>query len=58
MWIGEFYKVVNWEKVMIDLVYLEFLFFDQDWLYEMWFDEDVLKEEYCWDFVEYYLDIL
>jgi hypothetical protein len=43
---------------MIDLAYLEPLFADENWLYEMRFDEDVLKEEYRWNLVEHYLDIL
>jgi predicted transcriptional regulator of viral defense system len=58
IWTGEPYKVANREKAMIDLAYLEPLFADQDWLYEMRFDEDVLKEEYRWDLMEHYLDIL
>lgn len=57
-WTGEPYKVANREKAMIDLAYLEPLFADQDWLHEMRFDEDVLKEEYRWDLVEHYLDSL
>lgn len=57
-WTGEPYKVANREKAMIDLAYLEPLFADERWLYEMRFDEDVLKEEYRWGLVEQYLDVL
>jgi hypothetical protein len=57
-WRGEPYKIANREKAMIDMAYLQPLFADQDWLYEMRFDEDVLKEEYRWDLVEHYLDAI
>lgn len=57
-WKGAPYKIANREKAMIDLAYLEPLFADQAWLYEMRFDEDVLKEEYRWDLVDHYLDVL
>ncbi|MEM1124853.1 MAG: hypothetical protein AAGJ18_30725, partial [Bacteroidota bacterium] len=57
-WSGKPYKVANREKAMLDLAYLEPFFIDKNWLYEMRFDEDVLKEEYRWDLIGYYLDIL
>ncbi|MEM8528207.1 MAG: hypothetical protein AAGG68_26420 [Bacteroidota bacterium] len=58
VWSGPAYKVANREKAMIDLAYLEPLFADEDWLYEMRFDEDVLKEEYRWDLIGQYLEVM
>ncbi|MEM0992828.1 MAG: hypothetical protein AAF847_07270 [Bacteroidota bacterium] len=54
-WSGKPYKLANREKAMIDLAYFEPLFMDEGWLYEMRFDEDVLKEEYRWDLVWQYV---
>ncbi|MEM8523315.1 MAG: hypothetical protein AAGG68_01670 [Bacteroidota bacterium] len=58
VWSEPAYKIVNREKAMFNLVYLEPLFADEDWLYEVRFDEDVLKEEYRWDLIVQYLEVM
>lgn len=47
-WKGEEYRIATIEKALLDFAYLEPAFGDPDWLAEMRFDEDVLRDEVDW----------
>ncbi|PHI21306.1 hypothetical protein CEQ90_02590 [Lewinellaceae bacterium SD302] len=47
-WKGEQYRIASLEKALLDFAYLEPSFGDADWLEEMRFDEDVLRDEVDW----------
>lgn len=55
-WSGLPYRIATKEKALLDLAYLEPLFKDPDWLYEMRFDSDVLHNELDWYLMFAYAD--